>query len=543
MPSARCPHVPVIILLSAVVALAGAPTAAATEPGPANPAAPAERAIAEDMLRRLNDERARRGRHPLAWDRELATAAAVWSEEMARSGKRHSSRAQWQASPWGLLQFSRWGETIYHGWGAAYASGASAHWAWMRSDAHRLELLWAGWDAVGLGVACDGTERILVTAMFSTHHGSRRDRAPRPSRATPPANPVMHPTRSGASCASPPGPVRQDHQHRRVAGRDRWEAVEAQPTAARTMGATRYATAAALALRGWDRSGRVLVASGVGFADALAGGYLGGAWNAPVLLSDPRTLPAEVRQALRELGAEEAVILGGEDAVGPGVAAALADLGLRVRRIAGEHRIDTAARIATAAQDRVGSLDGDRTAVLAAADGWADALVATSVAAAQHFPIVLTDAHRLHPRSLQALEELRIRRVLVAGGPAAVSEEVVGALRQAGFVPERVAGARRTATAVAFAELATQRLGWSPDGMTLATAADYADALTAAGLAARQRRPLLLTLSAHQLGGDAEDWLRARACQVGQHVQLVGGEQALTRDVAYLVEQAATCLP
>jgi putative cell wall-binding protein len=93
------------------------------------------------------------------------------------------------------------------------------------------------------------------------------------------------------------------------------------PTVVRAGGENRFATSAAVARDAFDPpTGRVYLATGASFPDALAGGVAAGLTPAPVLLVQQSCIPTEVAEAILALSARAVVILGGEGAVGSGVA-------------------------------------------------------------------------------------------------------------------------------------------------------------------------------------------------------------------------------
>jgi putative cell wall-binding protein len=89
-----------------------------------------------------------------------------------------------------------------------------------------------------------------------------------------------------------------------------------------------------------------LLASGARFPDALAGGALAFGAALPILLTDPTTLSPQVAAAIKDLGIQQVVILGGDAAVSTGVESAVAALGVTMARLAGATRTETAALIA-----------------------------------------------------------------------------------------------------------------------------------------------------------------------------------------------------
>ncbi|MGW9181827.1 cell wall-binding repeat-containing protein [Agromyces sp. NPDC055661] len=88
----------------------------------------------------------------------------------------------------------------------------------------------------------------------------------------------------------------------------------------RLAGGDRYGTAAAINTAIFPTSEHVFVASGIGFPDALAGGPLAGMLGAPIHLSPGGCIPAEAAAHMIEGRVVGIWLLGGEAALGPGVA-------------------------------------------------------------------------------------------------------------------------------------------------------------------------------------------------------------------------------
>lgn len=94
----------------------------------------------------------------------------------------------------------------------------------------------------------------------------------------------------------------------------------------RQAGATRYGTAAAISAAMFPPEGgaTVYLASGLGFADAVAGVPAAAAAGAPLLLSSTTFLPSETSAEMRRLNPSRVVLLGGTGALSAGVATAAA---------------------------------------------------------------------------------------------------------------------------------------------------------------------------------------------------------------------------
>lgn len=91
------------------------------------------------------------------------------------------------------------------------------------------------------------------------------------------------------------------------------------PSVQRFAGANRYATAALIAGQ-FSSADSVLVASGLGFADALPGAAAAGAAGAPMLLSSNRCVPDVSITAMQRLQPDAVVLLGGTPTLSAAVA-------------------------------------------------------------------------------------------------------------------------------------------------------------------------------------------------------------------------------
>ncbi|HWH32785.1 MAG TPA: cell wall-binding repeat-containing protein [Egibacteraceae bacterium] len=189
--------------------------------------------------------------------------------------------------------------------------------------------------------------------------------------------------------------------------------------------------------------------------------------------------------------------------------------GRRVERLAGTDRVGTAVAVARATYARA------TVALLASADGYADALVAAPYAADLGAPLLLTPRDRLPEAVADVLADLGVRRVTLLGGPAAISEEVADTLRRT-YRVGRVAGADRYGTAARVALLVP-----ASDEVFLATGAGFADGLAVGPLAAAAGAPILLTLPDRLPEVTAQ-----RLAERGpRRVTLVGGSGAIAPEV------------
>ncbi len=188
-----------------------------------------------------------------------------------------------------------------------------------------------------------------------------------------------------------------------------------------------------------------------------------------------------------------------------------------IARVAGADRFATAACAATA-----GYADGTDTVVLArgdAAGGYADALAGTVLARAEDAPVLLTGPTSLPDPTRDAIVALGATRVLVLGGPVAVSDRVVAQVGRLVDEVTRVAGDTRAGTAAAIAERVPGDTAFVVNGRR------PADALTAGAAAARAGAALLL------VEPDGIPTETSRALTSRSRVTIVGGPGVVTAGI------------
>lgn len=230
----------------------------------------------------------------------------------------------------------------------------------------------------------------------------------------------------------------------------------------RVSGHDRYETAANIAEYAFPNGAdAVVIANGepaLGYADALAGSFLAGAAEAPILLTQANVLPDATAEAIETLNATRAYVLGGELAVSDAVYSELEALGLEVERVWGQNRYATAVKVYETGAELVGTVN---TALIANATRPSDALAAGAYANEANVPVLLVDQDSIHPATEAALAG--IENTFVIGGNLVVSDEVVSELDAT-----RVSGRTRNATSVAVAET----LWESPENFVLVNGAD-----------------------------------------------------------------------
>lgn len=304
---------------------------------------------------------------------------------------------------------------------------------------------------------------------------------------------------------------------------------EPGPTVDRIGGQNRYGTAAGVAELFPEGADTVYVASGQGFADALAGSSPAASGllpqgmiqtlntpdgePAPVLLVRNNEVPGATAGALTELDPTNVIILGGEGAISADVEEDLAEYG-EVSRVAGDNRYQTAANLAL-------MFDDVNTVYLASGEegAFADALAGAARAGMENVPVLLTRPDSVPGATAAALETLNPERIVVLGGPNAVSQEVydeVGA-------DERLAGSNRYSTAV----MVSQVHDTDAPVVYIASGLDYPDALAGSALAGHQGVPVLLTRQGSLPPVTADELERLNP----ERIVVLGGEAAVSADV------------
>ena len=243
-------------------------------------------------------------------------------------------------------------------------------------------------------------------------------------------------------------------------------------------GPDRYATAAEISGRAFpDEAPVVFIATGEGFADALAVGPWAARSGGPILLTRPEDLPEATATEIERLAPARIVVVGGTGAVSDAVEESLSAFA-PVERIAGRSRVETAVAVAQASHP-----DGAAEVAIARADDFADALTAGPLVTARDGVILLSDTDQLPDATRAELLRLAPQRITVLGGTSAISANVEADLSNLADAVERLAGATRFETAEAIARALFGR--GETDVAYVASGRSFADALAGAAIAVR----------------------------------------------------------
>ena len=290
-----------------------------------------------------------------------------------------------------------------------------------------------------------------------------------------------------------------------------------KPSVTRLSGLSRFDTANAVARAGWTSANTVIITRGYDFPDALAAAPLAYKLNAPILLTQTAGLTPDTKKVIKDLGAKNAIILGGPLVISKGIETELATLGVnKIERLAGKNRYETASLIA-------GKLGGNpETAVIAYGYDFPDALAAASYAARNGYPILLTAKDSIPPETRKML--IGKKKTIVVGGEGVINQVVFKDLPGA----VRIDGLTRFETAANFVE----KLNLPAEKVFIANGRTYADALTGAVLAAKQNAPLLL-VEQNSLPYATQDVLITKKVR---NVVILGGTGVVTDNIKKQIE-------
>lgn len=288
-----------------------------------------------------------------------------------------------------------------------------------------------------------------------------------------------------------------------------------QVTSQRLWGNDRYETAVAVSKSGFTTSDTVILVRGDNFADALAVTPLAKMYNAPILLTKVNSLPTSVKAEITRLGAKKVVIAGGIGAVSQAVEDSLKNLAT-VERISGSDRYATSVMIAE-------KLGAKTSIALVTGSDFADGESIAAVAAQVGMPVIFTQKNTLSATAKKYIANNKVTKTYVIGGNAVISDSVAAA------VPgmERLSGVNRFDTNLAILNKFSNQIDFG--GVYVATGADFADALTATALAAKNSGAVVLaskTLTAANVSF-IQDQITPKTV-----VTLVGGEKIVPSAIA-----------
>ena len=256
-----------------------------------------------------------------------------------------------------------------------------------------------------------------------------------------------------------------------------------KPEGDRVHGKDRVETAIEISKKYFGKANTVIVVDRKDFPDAMTASVLSKLLKAPILLTDTNKLDSRVAAEIQRLGAKDVIVVGGNKSVSEAVKKELAKFDKdTVERIYGRDRYETSAQVARRVVGITGKLGHG---VVASGQVFADALTVAPYASREGYPILLVRANNLPKSVKDAIRELAINKVTIAGGYTTVNKSLEASLPT---VAERLSGRTRYETAI---DIATKK--FNTNKIFLANGEYWMDALVIGPVGGILDMPILLT--------------------------------------------------
>lgn len=246
---------------------------------------------------------------------------------------------------------------------------------------------------------------------------------------------------------------------------------------ARISGADRYETSSKIALDGWTQSDYAVLASGEDYPDALCATPLAGKYNSPLLLTEKLSLTKVTKDTIEKLKVKNIFIIGGKAVISSSIENQLTTLGIKVTRLAGDTRYETAIKVA----EQLGNVS---QITVVTGEDYADALSIAPIAVIKKMPIILVGKSNIPIVVKEYISNNSISKTYVIGkGTSIIDEDGLPNVTEINGIDKY---SRNIAIITAF----KSSLNFS--SIYLATGENFADALSGSVLAGINENPLVL---------------------------------------------------
>ena len=273
-----------------------------------------------------------------------------------------------------------------------------------------------------------------------------------------------------------------------------------KPETGRIDGRDRIETAINISKQAYNKAKTVIVVRHDLFPDSMTASVLAKLKDAPIPLNPTNKLDSRVGDEIKRLGAEEVIIVGGQNSVSENVREELKayDADKNVERIAGADRYGTSEMVAK----RVVGITGKKnTGVVASGQVFPDALSVGTFASRDGYPILLVKKDSVPSQIQNAIKDLDINKTYIAGGTNTISKSTEANLPN---VVERMAGNTRYETSVAIAK---SKFGASKEAY-IASGEEFADALVISPVSGKYNRPTLLVSTKEANNGPVRSYVK-----------------------------------
>lgn len=298
--------------------------------------------------------------------------------------------------------------------------------------------------------------------------------------------------------------------------------VKAETLITRYNGTDRYETAAKVCQNGWKSSQSVIIVNGENFPDALAAAPLAKKNDAPILLTSKDVLNPYTSVEINRLGVKNAFIIGGRGVISQAIEDSLKSRGIKVTRLGGADRYDTALQIAA-------KLGKSNEVVLVNSNDFRDGMSISAIAAAKGMPVIPVDANSMPASVNKYLQGYKkADQIYVVGGQDKISDSIISGLPNV----KRIGGGDTYSSNVGVINAFSSEI--STDTIYIASAKDFPDSLGASALAPRTYSPIVFVDS--PMSYATQNFLKTH---IVNNIKVLGGPGA----VSYESEEIAEKLP
>lgn len=265
----------------------------------------------------------------------------------------------------------------------------------------------------------------------------------------------------------------------------------------RLAGKNRYETSVRISKEYATVGGKVIVASGENYADALSGSPLSGEIDAPILLTSAKETPAAVKAEINRIHPAKTYVLGGSSSVSDTQLNTLPNS----QRVAGKDRIETSIKVNELRKENV-------------------TLEKESIYNAHNYPDALAAGPLARTMKLELIPVQKAKSPsYIFGGKSTV--------KYTGEVEKRFSGKDRYVTSVEIAKQFAEVNG-GVKKVVIASGEDYPDALSSSIVSKAENAPILLVRS-NTLPEEVRNFIKDNKVE---EAVIIGGTSSVSNGVA-----------
>lgn len=288
-------------------------------------------------------------------------------------------------------------------------------------------------------------------------------------------------------------------------------------------GKDRYETASKVCDYGWKATtDNAVLVNGQNFPDAITSAPLAKKFNAPILLTNKNILNPYTAMQLSRLGVKNVYIIGGKGVVSQNVEDGLKAKGIKVTRLGGKDRYDTALQVAK----KIGKCK--QIAVINGSEFY-DAISISSIAALKEMPIIPVGRNSI-PSSINKFlqSNKKIEQIYVIGGESEINNSVFKSIPNSVRIGSGDIYKRNIDIIKAFQNELNLSLIYA------GSPRDFADVLTASSLAGKTASPIVFVNRPMNIYTK-----KFMESSMVNNINILGG----TASVDYATEQSLKYLP